>query len=101
MLSLAASKTNDKSKSFFVKQNKNKEHKLSSNYMKVFRFLYWICKKEATSKNILITEFDWGPSIKYTYTLMGRKRVKARAYIERFYDIILLSKSVKEGEGVS
>ena len=58
-------------------------------------------KRSCSSKDILITEFDWGPSIKYTYTLTGGKGVKARAYIERFYGIILLSKSVQEGEGVS
>ena len=29
-----------------MKENKHKEHKLSSNYMKVFWVLYWICKEE-------------------------------------------------------
>ena len=46
MHSLVASKVKDKSKSYFVKQNKFKEHKLSSNYMKVFWVLYWICKEK-------------------------------------------------------
>ena len=46
MHSLAASKEKDKSKSYFMNENKRKEHKLSSNYMKVFQILYWICKEE-------------------------------------------------------
>ena len=46
MHSSAASKEKDKSKSYFMNENKRKEHKLSSNYMKVFQILYWICKEE-------------------------------------------------------
>lgn len=46
MHSLAASKKMDKSKSDFVSENKRKEHKLISNYIKVFRVLYWIPKEE-------------------------------------------------------
>ena len=46
MHSLAASKEKDKSKSYFMNENKRKEQKLSSNYMKVFQILYWICKEE-------------------------------------------------------
>ena len=46
MHSLAASKKMDKSKSYFVKESKRKEHKLISNYIKVFRVLYWIPKEE-------------------------------------------------------
>ena len=55
MHSLAASKEKDKNKSYFVKENKHKEHKLSSNYMKVFWVLYWICKEEvAVVKTVLL-----------------------------------------------
>ena len=46
MHSLAASKEKEKSKSHFVKENKHKEHKSSSNCMKVFQVLYWTCKEE-------------------------------------------------------
>ena len=46
MYSLAASKEKDKSKSYFVKENKCKGHYLFLKYMKVFCVLYWICKEE-------------------------------------------------------
>ena len=46
MYSLAASKEKDKSKSYFVKENKCKGHYLYLNHMKVFCVLYWICKEE-------------------------------------------------------
>ena len=52
MHSLAASKEKDKSKSYFMNENKRKEHKLSSNYMKVFQILYWICKEVAVVKTV-------------------------------------------------
>ena len=46
MHSLVASKEKDKSKSYFVKENKQKEHKSFSNCMKVFQALYWIYKED-------------------------------------------------------
>ena len=55
MHSLAASKEKDNSKSYFLKENKRKEHKLSSNCMKVFQVLYWICKEDiAVVKTVLL-----------------------------------------------